>query len=360
MTAPAQVVTNAISSRADAAIRPEPITKILRRPRRSDQRPPRTAVTIEITAYTPVSRKTPSSASLVGQVDRLLEVVEEVEEQQRVAEVHQEAGAPGPREVGVGPRARSRTSARTRAGRTARSPRGPGRGRGCRGVRQRGDHQDAGRREEPDGDASRGRGDARARDHAHRLGDRQPATDGAPLTGGHLVGDGGGDRGQDRVQPDLGHGPGDHHDEHRGRLGEQHHRPRRSGRARRGPRAAAGPCAASYGPRTRRPHGLANTETAAPTPVTSERTASLWSGLIDSACWASSTWIGPKKPDQTPTEISESQTTQTALTGRIGSASAVRSAGSGGLAGDRVGHAWCRISSAYHSKERLGVRTRVS
>ena len=42
--APTQVVTNASSSSAAAATRPEAITNTLRRPSRSDQMPPTTAV----------------------------------------------------------------------------------------------------------------------------------------------------------------------------------------------------------------------------------------------------------------------------------------------------------------------------
>jgi hypothetical protein len=39
--------------------------------------------------------------------------------------------------------------------------------------------------------------------------------------------------------------------------------------------------------------GFATTDTADPTPVTSPKTSSLWSGDTTCACWASSTWIGP-------------------------------------------------------------------
>ena len=92
--------------------------------------------------------------------------------------------------------------------------------------------------------------------------------------------------------------------------------------------------------------------------MTSESAVSLCAGSIASACWASSTWIGPKKPDQTPMQISESQTTQTLLTGRVGSASAVRRPGR--RAHRRSGWSAWRIIPEYHSNERFGVRTRVS
>ena len=92
--------------------------------------------------------------------------------------------------------------------------------------------------------------------------------------------------------------------------------------------------------------------------MTRESTASLWSGEMASDCWASSTWIGPKKPDHSPMLASTSQVTQSRETGSVGSASA-RAAG-----WDGRGHAaparWARMTSAYQSKERLGVRTRVS
>src|SRR4051794_23152707 len=71
------------------------------------------------------------------------------------------------------------------------------------------------------------------------------------------------------------------------------------------------------------PHrGLSTVDTAAPTPVTSASTASLWSGENFSACSASSTWIGPKKPAQMPMLIRPSQTTHARETGRVGSSRA--------------------------------------
>ena len=109
------------------------------------------------------------------------------------------------------------------------------------------------------------------------------------------------------------------------------------------------------------PHsGLSTTETAAPTRVTSESADALWSGLITSACWASSTWIGPKNPDQTPIrDQREPQHPHGAdRPDRLGQRGQVGRAGR--LPGERDAHPWRRIISAYQSKERFGVRTRVS
>jgi hypothetical protein len=48
--------------------------------------------------------------------------------------------------------------------------------------------------------------------------------------------------------------------------------------------------------------GLATTETAAPTPATRPKANSLLPGASSAACWASSTWIGPKNPAHNPME----------------------------------------------------------
>ena len=78
------------------------------------------------------------------------------------------------------------------------------------------------------------------------------------------------------------------------------------------------------------PHtGLSTVETRAPTPVTRESTAALWSGEMASDCWASSTWIGPKKPDHSPMLASTSQVTQSRETFSVGSASARAAGGTG-------------------------------
>ena len=101
------------------------------------------------------------------------------------------------------------------------------------------------------------------------------------------------------------------------------------------------------------PHtGFSTVETRAPLNSTIASAVSLCAGSIASACWASSTWIGPKKPDQTPMLISESHSTQTLLTarGRLGEG-AVQLVAHPRLAA---------ITSEYQSKERFGVRTRVS
>ena len=70
------------------------------------------------------------------------------------------------------------------------------------------------------------------------------------------------------------------------------------------------------------PHtGLSTVETSAPTPVTSDSTLALWSGEMASDCCASSTWIGPKKPDHSPMLASTSQVTQSRETFSVGSRS---------------------------------------
>ena len=81
------------------------------------------------------------------------------------------------------------------------------------------------------------------------------------------------------------------------------------------------------------PHtGFSTVETAAPTPVTRASTASLWSGERASDCCASSTWIGPKKPDHRPMLASTSHSTHSREAGSVGSRSA-RSTGVAGVAG---------------------------
>ena len=68
--------------------------------------------------------------------------------------------------------------------------------------------------------------------------------------------------------------------------------------------------------------GFATTETADPTPVTTPKTSSLWPGETTCACWASSTWIGPKKPAHSPSPASVTAVTHRRVTGSTGSASA--------------------------------------
>ena len=79
--------------------------------------------------------------------------------------------------------------------------------------------------------------------------------------------------------------------------------------------------------------GLQTTETKAPSPVTRENTNALWSESIASACWASSTWIGPKKPAHSPMLASDSATTHRAGGLRSGSASAAPGTGADGVTG---------------------------
>ena len=52
------------------------------------------------------------------------------------------------------------------------------------------------------------------------------------------------------------------------------------------------------------------TEASAPSPVTSASTCSLFAASIASACWASSTWIGPKNPAHSPMLATASSATQ--------------------------------------------------
>ena len=68
--------------------------------------------------------------------------------------------------------------------------------------------------------------------------------------------------------------------------------------------------------------GFATTETADPTPVTTPNTNSLWPGETTCACWASSTWIGPKNPAHSPSPASVTDATQRFGTETSGSASA--------------------------------------
>ena len=78
--------------------------------------------------------------------------------------------------------------------------------------------------------------------------------------------------------------------------------------------------------------GFATTETADPTPVTTPKTSSLWPGETSCACWASSTWIGPKNPAHSPSPASVTQATHRRGTESTGSASAAgdRHAAAGG------------------------------
>jgi len=70
------------------------------------------------------------------------------------------------------------------------------------------------------------------------------------------------------------------------------------------------------------PHtGLSTVETSAPTPVTRDSTPALESGEIASDCSASSTWMGPKKPDHSPMLASTSQVTQSREARSVGSRS---------------------------------------
>ena len=110
------------------------------------------------------------------------------------------------------------------------------------------------------------------------------------------------------------------------------------------------------------PHtGLSTVETRAPTPVTSDSTPALWSGEIASDCCASSTWMGPKKPDHRPMLASTSQVTQSRETFSVGSRSdAVDRLGGAAHAGPGRVARWARMTSAYQSKDRFGVRTWVS
>ena len=91
--------------------------------------------------------------------------------------------------------------------------------------------------------------------------------------------------------------------------------------------------------------------------MTSDSTASLSAGATASACCASSTWIGPKKPDQTPTDSSEIHTTHRAGRRRVGSARAPVVTEPASVSRGRAGR---RSVSAYQWNERFGVRTWVS
>ena len=73
--------------------------------------------------------------------------------------------------------------------------------------------------------------------------------------------------------------------------------------------------------------GLQITDVRAPSPVTSARICSLLAGSIASACCASSTWIGPKKPAHRPMLATVRRPTQRTLGLSVGSASAAGTTG---------------------------------
>ena len=112
--------------------------------------------------------------------------------------------------------------------------------------------------------------------------------------------------------------------------------------------------------------GLATTDTAEPRPVTSPKTNSLSPGATASACWASSTWIGPKKPAQTPSPASVTRATHER--GDRGDRDADREVGGGcrqgrpGRSSGRAAGAGVRaaITSRYQPNESLRVRRCVS
>ena len=91
--------------------------------------------------------------------------------------------------------------------------------------------------------------------------------------------------------------------------------------------------------------GLQTTEVAAPSPSTSERICFLLSSSIASACWASSTWIGPKKPAHRPMLASVRNATQRAGGLTVGSASAERLSIDRGGGRSVVTRAWWRTST---------------
>ena len=98
--------------------------------------------------------------------------------------------------------------------------------------------------------------------------------------------------------------------------------------------------------------GLSTVETNAPAKSTSASAVSLCAGSIASACCASSTWMGPKNPDQTPMLISASQQ-------HPDPADRARRLREGAV--ELVAHPrLAAITSEYQSKERFGVRARVS
>ena len=97
-------------------------------------------------------------------------------------------------------------------------------------------------------------------------------------------------------------------------------------------------------------NGLAITDTADPTPVTTPKTSSLSPGETTSACWASSTWIGPKKPAHRPSPASVTHATQRRGTDSSGSSSADSRASAActgtGSGGSGHGHHWLIAGSS--------------
>ena len=183
---------------------------------------------------------------VVGEVDRVLEVVEEVEDHQRVAEVHQEAGDPRPREVRVLPR------------RDPERPHEPAEVEGLAVLRrerkvaavedvgQREYDESAGRGQVAGGDAARRVGDARTRDDADGLRDREPTTDRTALSAGHLVGHGRGDRREHRVQGPLCQRPAERQHQDRAGLRQHQHGDHAAGEAAEHPRKS--PSDPQHGP----------------------------------------------------------------------------------------------------------------
>ena len=96
--------------------------------------------------------------------------------------------------------------------------------------------------------------------------------------------------------------------------------------------------------------GLQMTETSAPTPVTRASTCSLFAASSASACWASSTEIGPKNPAHSPTLATASSPTHRVGGTTVGSASAAGVLPAAGpergsaVSGGRPGRRWCRTS----------------
>ncbi len=132
----------------------------------------------------------------------VLHVVEEVEQPDRVAEVDQEPGHPGPREVGVGARRDPERRAANRRTSNGSRPARPGSGEvaGVEAVRHASARRARRRWRGSRPRCCRSPRDAGAADDADGLRDREDAADPAAPLDRHLVGDGRGDGGEHRVE----------------------------------------------------------------------------------------------------------------------------------------------------------------
>ena len=94
----------------------------------------------------------------------------------------------------------------------------------------------------------------------------------------------------------------------------------------------------------------------APSPVTRARICSLLAGSIASACWASSTWIGPKNPAHSPMLATVSSATQRAprVLGRLGQRRRRTPAAGRSPRGHGLGHLSLRVATRERTSGSVG------